>query len=125
MFLACLKVAGIITGIIWGLLVVPLYVFGESAIVWSVIAGCLLSAFSFTAGFYAICRSLHASLNRLMLAVFGGMLARLLLIGVVFFLVITQTSLHVLSFLFSLLGFYLLYMVIELYFLKNRLVEGD
>ncbi|MEE8303813.1 MAG: ATP synthase subunit I [Candidatus Tectomicrobia bacterium] len=125
MYLNCLKIAGITTGIVWILLALPLYFLGEPPIVWGVIGGCLLSAFCFTTGFYAVYRSFHASFDKLMIAVFGGMLARLVLIGGIFLLVITRTSLHVTSFLSSLLGFYVLYLVIEMYFLKQGLVKGE
>lgn len=93
--------------------------------IWGAISGFLLSAFCFTAGFYATYRSFHASLNSLMIAVFGGMLARLFLIGAVFLVVVWWTPLHVVSFLVSLLGFYVLFLVIELYFVKQRLAKGE
>lgn len=125
MYLKCLKIAGITTGITWLLIALPLYWFAETQMVWGAISGFLLSAFCFSAGFYAICRSYHASLNRLMIAVFGGMLARMVLIGAIFLLVVWWTSLHVVSFLASLLGFYVLFLVLELYFVKQRLVKGE
>jgi hypothetical protein len=56
-----------------------------------------------------------------MITVFGGMLARLLFIGAMFVLIVIRTPLHPVSFLSSLLGFYTLYLVIELYFVHNRL----
>jgi hypothetical protein len=125
MYLDCLKIAGIITGIVWILIAIPLYLFAETQMIWGVIVGFLLAAFCFTAGFYAVYRSFHASFNSLMIAVFGGMLARLVLIGAVFLLVVWWTTLHVVSFVSSLLGFYVLYMVIELYFVKQRLAKGE
>ena len=93
--------------------------------VWGAIGGFLLAAFCFIAGFYAIYRSFHASLNSLMIAVFGGMLARMVLIGAIFLLIVSWTSWHVTSFISSLLGFYVLFLVIELYFVKQRLAQGE
>ncbi len=124
MYLDCLKIAGVITGIAWILIALPLYLFAEPQMIWGAISGFLLAAFCFIAGFYAIYRSFHASFNSLMIAVFGGMLARMVLIGAIFLLVVWWTSLHVMSFISSLLGFYVLYLVIELYFVKQRLVKG-
>jgi hypothetical protein len=112
---------GLTTGVVWGVMALPLYFFAEPTIIWGALGGCLLSAVCFTAGFYAVCRTFHDSIHTLMIAVFGGMVARLVLIGGIFLLVVTLTSLHAISFLFSLLGFYVLYMIIELYFVKNRL----
>jgi hypothetical protein len=120
-FLAFVKIVGLATGMVWGLMALPLYFLAEPMVVRGVLGGCLLSVVCFTAGFYALCRSFHGSFQALMITVFGGMLARLLVIGVVFVLVVKLTSLHVVSFLTSLLGFYVLYLIIELYFVKNRL----
>jgi hypothetical protein len=120
-FLAFLKTIGITTGIAWCLLALPLYLLAEPMVVWGVLAGCILSALCFTVGFYTVCRSFRRSFQTLMITVFGGMLVRLLFIGAIFVLIITRTPLHVVGFLSSLLGFYTLYLVIELYFVYNRL----
>jgi hypothetical protein len=116
-----LKVIGVATGVTWSLLALPLYFLAAPIIVWSALIGCLLSVLCFTVGFYAVCRAFHRSLPTLMITVFGGMLARLLFIGTVFVLIVTMTPLHPVSFLASLLGFYILYLVIELYFVSKRL----
>lgn len=110
-----------VTGIVWVLLALPLYFLGEPTIVWGIIVGCLLPALCFMAGFYTLCRSFHRSLNTLMQAVFGGMLIRLLIIGAAFVMIVKLTELHLVSFLSSLLGFYILYLIIELYFVNGRL----
>ena len=120
MFLAFIKIVAITTGIVWGLMALPLYWFAEPTITWAAVVGCLLSALCYTAGFYAVCRSIHDSNQTLMLMVVGGMVARLLFIGAMVVLVVTLTSLHVASFLGSLLGFYIVYLAIELYVIKTR-----
>ena len=121
MFPAFLKTMSITTGVAWGLLAAPLYFWAEPVIVWGVLVGCLLAAICFTTGFYAVCRSFQRSFRALMITVFGGMLARLVLIGAIFILLVNLTSLHVTSFLVSLLGFYVVYLVIELYFVNKKL----
>ena len=125
MFLAFLKMVGITTGIAWVLLAPVLYLRAEAMIVWGIAIGCVLPALCFISGFYAICWAFHRSLNSLMIAVFGGMLARLLFVGIVFLLLIKLAQLHVLSFVFSLFGFYILYMTIELYFVNSRLQRRE
>lgn len=112
---------GVVTGIAWGLMAVPLYLLAESRVVWGMLLGWGLAALCFTAGFYALCRYFRYSLEALMITVFGGMLARLLFIGAVFLLLAKLTTLHRVSFVSSLMGFYVLYLIIELYFVNTRL----
>jgi hypothetical protein len=121
MFPAFLKMIGITTGIAWGLIAIPLYYMANPVIVWGVFVGCLLSATCFAAGFYAICYSFQRSFRVLMITIFGGMLARLVSIGTIFILLVNLTSLHVTSFLVSLLGFYVVYLIIELHFVHSKL----
>ncbi|ETX08150.1 MAG: hypothetical protein ETSY2_07055 [Candidatus Entotheonella gemina] len=108
------------TAIAWLLLALPLYFLGEAQILWGTIVGCLLPALCFVIGFYSMCRNLHRPLNKLMTAFFGGMLARMAFIGLAFFLILWLTQLHVASLLTSLFGFYILYLVLELYFVNGR-----
>jgi hypothetical protein len=121
MFLAFLKMMSVTTGIAWGLIAILLYYLANPVIVWGVLVGWLLSATCFTTGFYAICRSFQRSFRVLMITIFGGMLARLVFIGAIFILLVNLTSLHVTSFLVSLLGFYVVYLIIELHFVHSKL----
>jgi hypothetical protein len=121
MFLAFLKTIGVITGVVWGCMALPLYLRADARVVWGVAVGCLVSMVCFTAGFYAVCRSFHRSSRALMISIFGGMLARLVFIGAIVILLRRLTSLPMVSLLSSLLGFYLVYLIIELYFVHNRL----
>lgn len=121
MFVAFLKTIGVITGIVWGFLAVPLYLLADAVTVWGVVVGCFVAIVCFTAGFYAVCRSFHRSSQALMISIFGGMLARLVFIGATVILLRRLTPLHMGSLLSSLLGFYLMYLIIELYFVHNRL----
>ena len=121
MFITFLKWLMALTAIVWILLTIPLYIVGKPEMVWAVLIGWGLSALSYVVGFYLVCRSVDAPLNRFMLVFFGGMLARLMVIGVVFLLILLLTQLHVGGFLASLLGFYVLYLILELYFVNSRL----
>ena len=118
LFSAFLKIVGIVTGIIWCLLVIPLYFFAESDIVWSIFSGFLLPFVCLVFGFYAIHKNFRRSMRSFMIAVLGGMLVRLLFIGVMFVIVIKITNLNILAFTLSLFGFYVLYMALELIFIN-------
>jgi hypothetical protein len=85
----------------------------------------MLPALCFIPGFYAVCWALHQPLRSFMIAVFGGMLVRLLFIGTVLALVVKLTQLHLSSFVCSLVGFYMLYLAIELYFIHGRLPRQE
>ncbi len=110
-----------VTAAAWLLLAVPLYILGEPKILWGTIVGCVLPALCFVVGFYSVCRNFHRPFNKLMVAFFGGMLARMLFIGLAFALILLFTQPHVASLLTSLFGFYFLYLILELYFVNSRL----
>jgi hypothetical protein len=129
MFLDFLKMLGVILSIVWILLVSVLYFLAKPMIFKEVLIGCLLPVACFIPGFYAISWAFNRSFRPFMIAVFGGMLVRLLFIGTAFILMAKLTQLHTSSLLFSLFGFYTLCLVVELYFINNKLqhrkeVEG-
>lgn len=109
-----------LTALIWVLLAVPLYTWGHPMIVWGVVVGCLLSAVCFGVGFYSVCRYFDQPLQKFMIVFFGGLLARLVFVGTVFFLILWLTPLHVLSFLASLMGFYIVYLILELTLINSK-----
>ena len=121
MFIDFLKVLGITLGIVWILLIPLLYVFAQSVLIREVLIGCFLPVVCFILGFYAVSWAVHRPLRPFMIAVFGGMLVRLLLIGATFTLLVKFAQFHVPSLLFSLIGFYTLCLVVELYFVNNRI----
>jgi hypothetical protein len=129
MFLDFLKMLGVILSIVWILLVSVLYFLAKPTIFKEVLIGCLLPVACFIPGFYAVSWAFNRSFRPFMIAVFGGMLARLLFIGTAFVLIAKLTQLHISSLLFSLFGFYTLCLAVELYFINTRLqhrkeVEG-
>lgn len=121
MFIDFLKVLGITLGIAWLLLIPLLYFFAQSVLIREVLIGCFLPVVCFVLGFYAISWAVHRPLRPFMIAVFGGMLVRLLLISIIFIFLVKLTQFHVSSLLFSLIGFYVLCLVVELYFVNNRI----
>jgi hypothetical protein len=125
MFLDFLKVLGTILGIVWTLLILSLYFFAKPALFKEILIGCLLPVMCFIPGFYAISWAFNRPFRPFMIAVFGGMLVRLLFIGVAFVLIVTLTKLHMFSLLFSLFGFYILCLVVELYFINSKIQRRE
>ena len=121
MFIDFLKILGITLGIVWVLLIPLLYFFAQAVFIREVLIGCFLPVVCFILGFYAVSWTVHSPLRSFMIAVFGGMLVRLLLISTVFVLLVKLAQFHISSLLFSLIGFYTLCLVVELYFVNNRI----
>src|SRR5712692_2880765 len=116
MFFNFLKMLGITLSIVWILLLSVLYFLAQSMLLKEILIGCFLPVVCFIPGFYAVSWAVHRPFRPFMIAVFGGMLIRLLLIGTTFIFIVTLTQLHVSSLLFSLVGFYTLCLVVELCF---------
>jgi hypothetical protein len=127
MFADFLKLFVITTAIAWILLAFPLYWLGDPMVVWGTLVGWALPTLCFVAGFYTIYRTFHLPLQKLMIAFFGGMVVRLLFIGTVLVIILKLTQLPLISVIASLFGFYVLYLILELYFVNSRLhqVEGS
>ena len=125
MFLDFLKMLGTILSIVWILLISSLYFFAKSILLEEILIGCLLPVVCFIPGFYAVSWAFNRPFRPFMIAVFGGMLVRLLFIGTAFILIVTLTKLHMSSLLFSLLGFYTLCLVVELYFINSKIQRRE
>ena len=125
MFLDFLKMLGTILSIVWILLISSLYFFAKSILFKEILIGCLLPVVCFIPGFYAISWAFNRPFRPFMIAVFGGMLVRLLFIGTAFILIVTLTKLHMSSLLFSLVGFYTLCLVVELYFINGNIQRRE
>ena len=121
MFLDFLRMLGIILSIVWVLLGLLLHFFPKPTLFKEILIGCLLPVVCFIPGFYAVSWAFNRPFRPFIIAVFGGMLLRLLFIGTAFIFIVTQTKLHMSSLLFSLIGFYTLCLVVELYFINSKL----
>src|SRR5215471_2463405 len=119
MFLDFLKMLGTILSIVWILLISSLYFFAQSILFKEILIGCLLPVACFIPGFYAVSWALNRPFRPFMIAVFGGMLVRLLFVSAAFILIVAFTKLHMSSLLFSLVGFYTICLVVELYFINS------
>ncbi len=120
MFLNFLKILGIVLGIVWIVLLPSLYFLAKFVLFKEILIGCLLPVICFIPGFYAISWAANRPFRPFIIAVFGGMLARLLFIGTAFVLLALFTQLHRASLLSSLIGFYTLCLVVELYFINSN-----
>ena len=116
MFNRFLKVAGLATVVAWLLLAPLLVVFATPEVLWWAAFGCVPSALFFVYEFYTLSKADRQDLMSFMQAFLGGMVVRMLVVGVILFVLIKFTNVHLTSFVFSLFGFYMLYLVIELYF---------
>ena len=124
MFLDFLKILGILLTVTWILLISLLYFLSKYMLFKEILIGCLLPVLCFIPGFYAISWAVNRPLRPFLIAVFGGMLIRLLLVGTAFVLIVTLTQLHRVSLLFSLIGFYTLCLAVELYFINSKFYHG-
>jgi len=120
MFTLFLKIASVTTLGAWMVLGLPLYFLGDMPILSGALMGCILPALCFLGGFYAVCWALHRAARAFMIAILGGMFLRFVVIGLTFMLLMRSAHIHIYSFVFSLVGFYSLYMVIELYLLHTN-----
>jgi hypothetical protein len=121
MFLDFVRMLGIILIMVWILLVLLLYFLPKPMLFKEILIGCLIPVVCFIPGFYAVSWAFNRPFRPFIIAVFGGMLIRLLFIGTAFILIVTLTKLHMSSLLFSLVGFYTLCLVVELYFINSKL----
>ena len=120
MFLNFLKILGIALGIVWIGLLSSLYFLAKFVLFKEILIGCLLPVMCFIPGFYAISWAVNRPFRPFIIAVFGGMLVRLLFIGTAFILLALFTQLHLSSLLLSLIGFYILCLAVELYFINSN-----
>jgi len=125
MFLDFLKILGTILSIVWILLISSLYFFAKSIFFKEIFIGCLLPVVCFIPGFFAVSWAFNRPFRPFMIAVFGGMLVRLLFISTVFILIVSLTKLHMPSLLFSLIGFYTLCLAVELYFINHNIQRRE
>ena len=125
MFFDFLKILGITLSIAWVLLISFLYFLAQPILLKEIFIGCFLPVACFIPGFYAVSWAVHRPFRPFMIAVFGGMLIRLLFIGITFTLIVTLTQFHVSSLLFSLVGFYTLCLVVELYFINSKIQHRE
>jgi hypothetical protein len=108
-------------GVGMGLAAYPLVRFGSRDVVVASVVGALLSTANVLLGYLAIEYSLDKSYTTFIKTVIGGMGIRIVgLVGVLLILV-KLFGLHLLALTISLLGFYIIYLVLEVLFIQKRI----
>ena len=108
-------------GVGMGLAAYPLAKFGSEDIVVASVIGALLSTVNVLLGYIAIEYSLDKSYTTFIKTVIGGMGLRIVgLVGILLILV-KLFGLHMLALTISLLGFYVVYLVLEVLFIQKRI----
>jgi hypothetical protein len=98
----------------------PLLLWGTPEIYWGVGVGALLSTANVLIGYWTIERTFHRSHTTFMKAVIGGMGLRMAgMIGAML-LCLAVLKLHTIAFTTSLLGLYVIFLVLEILYLQNK-----
>ena len=100
----------------------PLLTYGSGDVVLGVIAGALLSTVNVVLGFLAIEYSFEKSYSTFLKAVLGGMGLRILLMLSTMAVLITVFQVHALALTLSMLGFYLIYLIMEILYIQKKVV---
>lgn len=107
------------------LLAYPLSVYGSSEILAAVAAGAALGTVNVLLGYFAIMYSFDKSYTTFLKAVIGGMGARMLLLLGALTALIMVAHLHAVALTVSLLGFYMIYLILEILFIQRRVSEKN
>lgn len=97
-----------------------LFSLGEQALVVPVVVGGLLGAANVMAGFLAFEYSLERSYTTMLKAVLGGMGLRLALMLGILILLIKVVGLHAVALVVSLLSHYVVFLVLEVLYIQER-----
>lgn len=99
----------------------PLYAFTEPETIWGVVVGCGICTLNVVAGCLSMVWAFEKPHTVFLKTLFGGMAVRLMGMGLVLFLLIRLTTLHVLGLILSLFVFYTVFQVLEIRFLVGHL----
>jgi hypothetical protein len=106
-----------------GLLVAyPLVRYGSGEILLAVSVGALLSTINVLLGYLAIEYSFEKSYTTFLKAVLGGMGIRMGLMLIALLVLIKVVGLHTVALVVSLLGFYLIFLVLEVLFIQKKVL---
>jgi len=99
----------------------PLNAYGDPGLILSVVVGCGICTANVLAGSLSILIGFDKRNQDFLKILFGGMLARMMAIGVVVFVLVRFTSIQVFGLIVSLFVFYVLFQIIEIRFLMRCL----
>lgn len=109
--------------ILGGLAAYPLIRFGSIEVLVAAGAGALLSTVNVFLGFLTIEYAFERSYTTFLKAVLGGMGVRMLLMLGGFLMLLLVAHVHAIALTISMLGFYLVYLILEILFLQRRVLE--
>jgi hypothetical protein len=99
----------------------PLYAFGDRELILSVAIGCGICTANVLAGSLSILIGFDKPNQDFLKILFGGMLLRMLVIGILVFLIVKFTTVQVFGLILSLFLFYVLFQILEISFLMRCL----
>lgn len=111
--------------VICGITAYPLVRFASDDMVVAAVAGALLSTVNVLLGFLTIEYAFDKSYTTFLKAVLGGMGVRMVLMLGALLLLIMVMRLHAVALTISVLGFYLVYLVLEILFLQRRILSKN
>lgn len=103
----------------------PLTRYGSAEVVLAVVVGAVLSTVNVLLGFLAIEYSFGKSYTTFLKAVIGGMGVRMILMLGALMLLIKMFEFHAVALTVSLLGFYVLYLVLEVMFIQRKVNHNN
>lgn len=101
----------------------PIYAYTGVASLKGVLAGCGIAALNVLAGCLAAVWAFEKPQKVFLKTVLGGMLIRMIGVGLVFLLLIRYTGVDTLALTLSLISFFALFQVFEIRFLATRLCD--
>ena len=99
----------------------PLFAFASAEVVRACVAGVLISLANVLAGYAAIEYSIDKSYTVFLKAVLGGMGVRMLVMLGVLLILIKVFHFQALPLVVSLMGFYILFLILEVMFMQKKL----
>src|SRR5262245_12872691 len=99
----------------------PLWTYGSPDIVLAVAIGCGLSVLNAVCGSLMITYAFDKPSETFLKAVLGGMGIRVALLLTAFFVMIKLAKLHTIAFSTSLLGFYVIFLVLEIFSMQQSI----
>jgi len=112
----------IVLTVLGALAVYPLARYGSREIIVAVVAGALLATANVMAGFLSIEYGFEKSYTTFLKVVLGGMGIRMLGVLLVMLVLLMVFHLHTVAFLVSLLGCYLIFLVLEILYLQKKVI---
>ena len=103
----------------------PLAAYATSDVRWAVAAGAAVASANVLLGYLAIRYAFGRSYTTFLKAVLGGMGVRLLLMLGAFTLLLLAFRMHALALTCSLLGFYAIFMILEIVFLQRQMAARN